>query len=70
MIEMTKKMKKSTADWTRAILFALCSLTWLPDWPVERANWLRVVFPVLCAAIAVWNLIRYFKDREAERGDT
>ena len=56
---MTKKMKKSTADWTRA-------LTWLPDWPVERANWLRVVFPIVCAAIAVWNLIRYFKDRKAE----
>ena len=54
------------ADWTRAILFALCALTWLPDWPVERANWLRVVFPIVCAAIAVWNLIRYFKDRKAE----
>ena len=39
MIEMTKKMKKSTADWTRAILFALCALTWLPDWPeIGRAH--------------------------------
>lgn len=66
VIETTKKMKKSTADWTRAILFALCALTWLPDWPVERAKWLRVVFPIVCAAIAVWNLIRYFKDRKAE----
>ena len=64
---MAKKLKKSTADWTRAILFALCALTWLPDWPVERADWLRVVFPIVCAAIAVWNLIRYFKDREVEK---
>ena len=45
---MTKKMKKSEADWVRAILFALCALTWLPN----------------------WNLIRYFKDREAERKET
>ena len=63
---MTKKMKKSEADWVRAILFALCALTWLPDWPVERVSWLRVVLPIVCAAIAVWSLIRYFKDRKAE----
>lgn len=64
---MTKKMKKSTADLIRAILFALCTLSWLPNWPVERVSWLRVVLPIVCAAIAVWNLIRYFKDREAEK---
>lgn len=64
---MTKKMKKSTADLIRAILFALCALTWLPDWPLERVSWLRVVLPIVCAVIAVWNLIRYFKDREAEK---
>ena len=64
---MTKKMKKSTADLIRAILFALCALTWLPNWPVERVSWLRVVLPILCAAIAVWSLIQYFKDREAEK---
>lgn len=67
---MTKKMKKSTADLIRAVLFALCALTWLPDWPVERVSWLRVVLPTVCAAVAVWSLIRYFKNREAERGGT
>lgn len=62
-----KKMKKSTADLVRAVLFALCALSWLPNWPVEQASWLRIVLPIACAAIAVWSLIRYFKDREAER---
>ncbi len=62
-----KKMKKSTADLIRAVLFALCALTWLPDWPLERVSWLRIVLPIVCAAIAVWSLIRYFKDRKAER---
>lgn len=66
---MTKKMKRSTADLIRAILFALCALTWLPDWPVERVSWLRIVLPTVCAAIAVWSLIRYFKNLEAERGE-
>ena len=61
-----KKRKKSTADLIRAVLFALCALTWLPDWPVERVGWLRVVLLIVCAAIAVWSLIRYFKDRKAE----
>lgn len=62
-----KKMKKSTADLIRAVLFALCALSWLPNWPVERANWLRIVLPTVCAAVAVWSLIRYFKNRKAER---
>ena len=66
---MAKKWKKSTADLIRAVLFALCALTWLPNWPVERVGWLRVVLPIACAAVAVWSLIRYFKNREAERGD-
>ena len=64
-----KKMKKSTADLVRAILFALCALTWIPNWPVERVSWLRAALPIVCAAIAVWCLVRYFKDREAERGE-
>lgn len=63
---MTKKMKRSTADLIRAVLFALCALTWIPNWPVERVSWLRVVLPIVCAAIAVWSLIRYFKDQKAE----
>ena len=63
---MTKKLKKSTVDLICAALFAVCALTWLPDWPVERASWLRIVLPIVCAAIAVWSLIRYFKDRKAE----
>lgn len=65
-----KKLKKSTADLIRAVLFALCALTWLPNWPVERVNWLRTVLLIVCAVIAVWSLIRYFKDREAEREET
>lgn len=65
---MTKKLKKSTVDLIRAALFAVCALTWLPDWPVERAGGLRIVLPIVCAAIAVWNLIRYFKGHEAEHG--
>lgn len=60
-------MKKSTADLVRAVLFALCALTWLPNWPVERVGWLRVVLPILCAAIAVWSLFQYFKNRRAEK---
>lgn len=64
---MTKKLKKSTADLIRAVLFALCALTWLPNWPVERVSWLRVVLPIVCAAIAVWSLIQYFKHREMGR---
>lgn len=63
---MTKKMKKSTVDLIRAVLFALCALSWLPNWPVEQVSWLRVVLPIVCAAVAVWSLIWYFKDRKAE----
>lgn len=66
---MTKERKKSTVDLIRAILFAACALTWLPDWPVEQVSWLRVVLPIVCAAVTVWSLIRYFKDRGAERGN-
>lgn len=64
---MTKKMKKSTADLVRAVLFALCALTWIPNWPAERVSWLRVVLPIVCAAIAVWSLFQYFKNRRAEK---
>lgn len=66
---MTKKMKKSTVDLVRAVLFALCALSWLPDWPVENVTWPRIVLPILCAAIAVWSLIQYFRSRKAERGE-
>lgn len=62
-----RNLKKSTADLIRGILFALCALTWLPDWPVERVSWLRVILATACAAVAVWSLIRYFKNRKAER---
>lgn len=67
---MTKKMKKSTVDLIRAVLFALCALTWLPNWPVEWVSWFRIVLPIVCAAIAVWSLLQYFKNRKTERGDT
>lgn len=63
---MIKKLKRSTVDLIRAVLFALCALTWLPDWPVERVSWFRIVLLTVCAAIAVRSLIWYFKDRKAE----
>ena len=62
-----KKMKKSEADWVRAILFALCALTWLPDWPLGPVNWLRIVMPIVCAAVSVFSLVQYFKALKAER---
>ena len=64
---MTKKMKKSEADWVRAILFALCALSWLPDWPLGPVNWLRIVMPIVCAAVSVFSLVQYFKALKAER---
>ena len=66
---MIKNLKRSTVERIKAVLFALCALSWLPDWPVERVSWLRVVLPIVCTAIAVWNLIWYFKNREVECGD-
>lgn len=59
-------MKKSTADLVRAILFALCALSWLPNWPAEQVNWFRVALLIVCAAVSVWSLICYFKNRRAE----
>ena len=64
---MMKKLKRSTVDLIRAVLFALCALTWLPNWPVERVNWLRIAMPILCAALSVLFLVQYFKSRKAER---
>lgn len=57
---MMRKMKRSTANLVKAVLFGLCALTWLPDWPVERVSWLGVVMPILCAAVSVLFLFQYF----------
>ncbi len=64
---MMKKLKRSTFDLIRAVLFALCALTWLPNWPVERVNWLRIAMPMLCTAVSILFLIQYLKSRKAER---
>ena len=63
---MIKRLKRSTVDLIRAVLFALCALSWLPNWPVERVSWLRVVLPVVCAVVCSVSLFQYFKDRGAE----
>ncbi len=62
---MIKNLKRSTVERIKAVLFALCALSWLPDWPVERVSWLRTVMPIVCAAISVFFLVRYFKTRKA-----
>ena len=49
------------------VLFALCALSWLPDWPVEHASWLRIVMSILCAAASVFFLVQYFKTRKEEK---
>ncbi len=67
---MAKNLKRSTVELVKAILLALCALSWLPDWPVEHAGWLRIVMPILCAAVSVFFLARYFKSRNAEREET
>ncbi len=66
---MAKNLKRSTVELVKAILLALCALSWLPDWPVERVSWLRVVLPILCAAASVFFLVRYFKNRSAEKNE-
>ncbi|MFG6353199.1 MAG: hypothetical protein K1W21_16715 [Oscillospiraceae bacterium] len=64
---MVKNLKRSTVELIRAILFALCALSWLPDWPLGPVSWLRIVLLVICAAISVFSLACYFKSRKAER---
>ena len=64
---MVKNLKRSTVELIRAILFALCALSWLPDWPLGPVSWLRIVLLVICAVISVFSLACYFKSRKAER---
>ena len=64
---MIKTLKRSTVELVKAVLFALCALSWLPDWPVEQMSWLRIVLPILCAAVSVFFLVQYFKNRKEER---
>lgn len=66
---MTKKMKRSTVELIKAILFALCALSWLPDWPLGPVSWLRIVMPIVCAAVSALFLAQYFKNRKMERGE-
>ncbi len=63
---MVKNLKRSTVELIKAILFALCALSWLPNWPLEQMSWLRIVLPILCAAASVFFLAQYFKYRKAE----
>ena len=51
---MIKNLKRSTVERIKAVLFALCALSWL-----------RTVMPIVCAAISVFFLVRYFKTRKA-----
>ena len=64
---MIRKLRRSTVELIKAVLCALCALTWLPNWPVERADWPRIVLPVLCAAAGVFFLSQFFKNRRAEK---
>lgn len=64
---MGKNLKRSTVELVKAVLFALCALTWLPDWPVEHVSWLRAVLPIACAAASIFFLAQYFKAHKAER---
>lgn len=66
---MVKSLKRSTVELIKAVLFGLCALSWLPDWPLERVSWLRIVLPIACAAAGIFFLTRYFKSRDAERGE-
>lgn len=66
---MAKNLKRSTVELVKAILLALCALSWLPDWPLERVSWLRMVLPIVCAAASVFFLTRYFKSRKTENGE-
>lgn len=66
---MAKNLKRSTVELVKAILLALCALSWLPDWPLERVSWLRMVLPIVCAAAGVFFLTRYFKSRKTENGE-
>lgn len=56
-----------TANLVKAVLFGLCALTWLPDWPAERVSGLRIVMPILCTAVSILFLVQYFKSRKTER---
>ena len=60
---------RSTVELIKAILFALCALSWLPDWPLGPVSWLRIVLPILCAAVSIFFLVQYFKNRKAEGGE-
>ena len=66
---MIKNLKRSTVERIKAVLFALCALSWLPDWPVERVSWLWIVLPAVCAAASIFFLAQYSKTRKAERGE-
>ena len=65
-----KQMKKSKVNLMCAIFWAAGALAWLPGFPglpEGSVNWPRIVFPILCAAACVWQLIQCFKNRKAER---
>ena len=63
-------MKRSTVNLMCAIFWAAGALAWLPGLPEGSVNWPRIVFPILCAAACVWQLIQCFKSRRAESEET
>ena len=68
-----KQMKKSKVNLMCAIFWAAAVWAWLPGLPglpEGSVNWPRIVFPILCAAACVWQLIQCFKSRRAESEET
>ena len=66
-------MKKSTVHLMYAMFWAIGVWAWLPGLPglpEGSVNWPRIVFPILCAAACVWQLIQFFKNRKAESEGT
>ena len=66
-------MKKSKFHLIYAIFWAVGVWAWLPGLPgllEGSVNWPRIVFPAVCAAACVWQLIQCFKSRKAEREGT
>ena len=63
-------MKRSTVNLMSAVFWAIGVWAWLPGLPglpEGSVNWPRIVFPILCAAACVWQLVQCFKNREIVR---
>ena len=65
-------MKKSMVNFICALFWGAGALAWLPGLPglpEGSVNWPRFVFPVLCAAACVRQLLQYFKSRKTESNE-